>query len=90
MSGPPVFWMEMEHSCDVCRFAVMFLLEEGCEGPKDLERLPPPFCGSGTTGVEALALGRSFDGIELNPEYVEMARRRIAGDSPLFNAEAET
>lgn len=44
-----------------------------------------PFCGAGTTGVVALRLGRSFVGIELNPEYAEMARRRIDGDSPLFN-----
>ena len=29
-----------------------------------------PFCGSGTTGVVALRHGRSFVGIELNPEYV--------------------
>ena len=39
-------------------------------------RLLDPFCGSGTTGVVALRHGRSFIGIELNPEYVEMARNR--------------
>jgi len=36
-----------------------------------------PFVGSGTVGVVALGLGRRFLGIDLNPEYVEMARRRI-------------
>jgi DNA modification methylase len=36
-----------------------------------------PFMGAGTTGVVAKSLGRSFVGIELNPHYVEMARRRI-------------
>jgi len=36
-----------------------------------------PFIGSGTTAVVARQLGRHFIGIELNPEYVEMARRRI-------------
>src|SRR5258708_4283117 len=46
-----------------------------------------PFCGSGTTGVVALRLGRRFVGIELNPNYVEMARRRIAGDAPSLNTE---
>jgi DNA modification methylase len=46
-----------------------------------------PFCGSGTTGVVALGLGRRFIGVELNPPYVEMARRRIAGDAPLLNTE---
>ena len=44
-----------------------------------------PFCGSGTTGVVALRHGRSFIGIELNPEYIEMARKRIIDDAPLFN-----
>ena len=43
-----------------------------------------PFCGSGTTGVVALRHGRSFIGIELNPEYVELARRRIIADAPLL------
>ena len=44
-----------------------------------------PFCGSGTTGVVALRHGRSFIGIELNPEYVELARKRIIDDAPLLN-----
>jgi len=38
-----------------------------------------PFAGSGTTGQVALANGRSFIGIELNPEYVAMAERRLGG-----------
>jgi DNA modification methylase len=36
-----------------------------------------PFTGSGTTGEVALAMRRRFIGIELNPEYAAMARRRI-------------
>lgn len=36
-----------------------------------------PFCGSGTTGVAARSLGYSFIGIEMNPEYCEIARKRI-------------
>lgn len=36
-----------------------------------------PFCGSGTTGMVARQLGRSFIGIELSPEYAAMAERRI-------------
>jgi len=43
-----------------------------------------PFAGSGTVGVVALRHGRRFLGIELNPTYCAMARRRIAG--PLFAA----
>ena len=37
-----------------------------------------PFTGSGTTGMVARKMGRKFVGIELNPDYAEMARRRIA------------
>lgn len=36
-----------------------------------------PFCGAGTTGLVALQLGRRFIGIDLNPKYCEMARRRM-------------
>lgn len=38
-----------------------------------------PFMGSGTTGLVAKKLVRNFIGIEIKPEYVEMARKRIAG-----------
>ena len=38
-----------------------------------------PFLGSGTTGVSAMRLGRDFIGIEIEREYVEIARGRIDG-----------
>lgn len=37
-----------------------------------------PFMGSGSTGVAALHAGRSFIGIERDPEHFETACRRIA------------
>ncbi|WP_190972617.1 DNA-methyltransferase [Bifidobacterium tissieri] len=37
-----------------------------------------PFNGSGTTGVTARALGMSYIGIDLNPEYLSIARDKIA------------
>ncbi len=37
-----------------------------------------PFLGSGTTALVAIQTGRPFLGIELNPTYVDIARRRIA------------
>ncbi len=36
-----------------------------------------PFTGSGTTGVVSLNLSRSFVGAELNPEYAEIAKKRL-------------
>ena len=46
-----------------------------------------PFCGTGTTGVVALSMGRRFLGIELNADYCEQARGLLAAsvaesDSP--------
>lgn len=43
--------------------------------PGDL--IVDPFFGTGTTGVVAKKLGRHFFGIERDPEYVDLARRRI-------------
>jgi site-specific DNA-methyltransferase (adenine-specific) len=37
-----------------------------------------PFFGSGTVGVVSIENQRAFLGIELNPEYVKIARRRIS------------
>jgi len=44
-----------------------------------------PFGGSGTTGFVANNLGRDAILIELNEEYVEIAKKRIGGDNPLFS-----
>jgi len=41
-----------------------------------------PFMGAGTTGVVATRLGRQYLGIELNPEYIKIAEKRIAGVTP--------
>lgn len=40
-----------------------------------------PFMGSGTTGIVSLNNKRKFIGIELNPEYVAMAEKRIAKET---------
>lgn len=37
-----------------------------------------PFTGSGSTGIAAMREGARFFGVELNPEYVEIAKARIA------------
>lgn len=36
-----------------------------------------PFCGSGTTGVEAIRFGRKFIGIDIFEEYIEITKRRL-------------
>src|SRR6185312_9884945 len=56
-----------------------------------IDQLPPPatlildpFMGAGTTGVAAVKLGRKFIGIEIEPKYFDIARKRIqaALDAP--------
>jgi site-specific DNA-methyltransferase (adenine-specific) len=37
-----------------------------------------PFMGSGTTALVAQRLGKKFIGIDLNPEYIKMAKARLA------------
>lgn len=44
----------------------------------------PVFGGAGTTGLVADRLQRDAILVELNPQYAEMARKRIRGDAPLF------
>jgi len=43
-----------------------------------------PFSGSGTTVAVAASLGRSGIGIELNPGYIELAKKRVSESVTLF------
>ena len=36
-----------------------------------------PFMGSGSTGIACVQTGRNFIGIEIDPTYFEIAKRRI-------------
>lgn len=39
-----------------------------------------PFMGAGTTALVAARLNRRFVGIELNPEYIKIAQKRVANE----------
>jgi len=51
-----------------------------CEGNDGSGRgiVLDPFFGSGTTGLVAQKHGRQWIGVELNPDYIEIAKRRLA------------
>lgn len=44
------------------------------------ELIVDPFAGSGSTGVAALAEGRSFVGVERDPKYVDIAKARLEAE----------
>lgn len=46
-------------------------------GSTNAKTILDPFMGSGTTAISALNHGRQYVGIEISPEYCEMAERRI-------------
>ena len=41
-----------------------------------------PFVGSGSTGVAAIACGRHFIGVDIEPVYTKVARRRLLAVAP--------
>ena len=53
-------------------------------------RVLDPFNGSGSTGMACVELGYDYTGCELDPDYVEIARKRIRAwekqfDQPQYN-----
>ncbi len=82
-------WTVASQPCSEAHFAVYPpalirpCIRAGCK-PGGL--VLDPFTGSGTTGIVAVGEGRRFVGLELNPDYVCMARRRLANtQAPLFD-----
>jgi len=61
-------------------------LAERCikAGSRPGDTVLDPFAGAGTTLMVADRLQRHAVGIELNPEYAQMARSRLTADAPLF------
>jgi DNA modification methylase len=57
-----------------------------CGCPQDGIALDP-FMGGGTTAVVAKKHMRKYIGIEINPEYIKIAERRLAEINPLFEGE---
>jgi site-specific DNA-methyltransferase (adenine-specific) len=55
---------------------VMKRLVALCTKPED--SILDPFCGSGTTGVASVMMGRQFTGIEIDSNYAQLANARIS------------
>ena len=78
-----------ERVCSTCSLGWERITQEGSEETlrpncdcKDANWQPglvlDPFFGSGTVGVVAQQLGRDWLGIELNPDYIKLADKRLA------------
>ena len=48
------------------------------------DRVFDPFAGSGTTLIAALRDGRDAWGLELDPDYIDLAQRRISTEVPML------
>lgn len=73
-------WTIPTEPCNEAHFAVFpTKLVEPCilAGSRAGAFVIDPFFGSGTTGLVAALHGRSFIGVELKAEYIEIARRRL-------------
>jgi site-specific DNA-methyltransferase (adenine-specific) len=98
--GRPKVWNDMGYT-SVWRILPESGSEHVCAFPLEIPRrciamstsegdlILDPYAGSGTTGVAAIRMGRSFIGIERDPDYFALACRRIReanGDDagPLF------
>ncbi len=86
-------WSSQDKACRRINYPRSLALKDGKQHPTQkplavmrwcIEQVKPdcqtildPFMGSGTTGVAAIQLGRSFIGIERDPAYFAIACKRI-------------
>lgn len=64
----------VNHPCPKPTNVMMWIIERTTlQGDTILD----PFCGSGTTGVACVKLSREFIGMELNEDYLKIAKKRI-------------
>jgi len=54
-----------------------------CDAGREPGLVLDPFFGAGSTAIAAAELGRDWLGIELNPDFAALARKRIATASPM-------
>jgi DNA modification methylase len=76
-----------DHPCPKPLPFVRKLINRVAPSPADV--ILDPFMGSGTTGVAAIQLGHKFIGMELNGDYLAVAKRRIAAARPDFTQTIE-
>jgi DNA modification methylase len=94
--GERAYWDDsLNTTMSVWRISAQRSEDHPCPFPIEIARRPivsscppggtvlDPFMGSGTTGVACMQTGRKFIGIEIDPGYFEIARKRIEAAVPL-------
>jgi len=56
-------------------------------GSKEKDIVLDPFAGSGTALIVAKKYGRQYIGIELNPDYIEMAEKRLKKANSMYDSQ---
>lgn len=88
-------WTIPTHPFSGAHFATMPpALAERCikAGSRRGDLVLDPFMGAGTTALAAQRLGRNAAGVELNADYIEIARRRVSAermDAPLCSVKPQ-
>ncbi len=80
-------WSINTEPCPEAHFAIFpQALVEPCikAGTRLNDFVLDPFFGAGTVGLVCLKLRRRILGIELKPEYAQVARNRLGQDLPLW------
>lgn len=83
-------WSIPLQSCKEAHFATFPIeLPLTCikAGSRAGDTILDPFMGAGTTAIASVMLDRNFIGIELNPDYREIAISRIATARPAIGVE---
>lgn len=63
---------------------IVGLTDCGCNAGFSAGIVLDPFSGAGTTALVAAKLNRNYIGIELNPEYVKIAEKRLRNELGMF------
>ena len=79
LTDPPYFLDKLDNESvkplALCEYLIQLAVPEGGV-------VLDPFLGSGTTALAARSLKRRYIGIEINPEYVAIACKRLQNRTP--------
>lgn len=79
-NGNPIYSGNTEQAI----LQVIGLTDCGCRAPYEPGIVLDPFMGAGTTAIVARKLNRNFIGIEMNKQYINIAKSRMSKELGMF------